>query len=280
MFIGSGKICQSRVVKKGDYYRLYCSMWTRDGGNRVIYSDDFGGSWNVLGTINDRPASGGDEPNVGELADGTIVLSSRKSGGRYFNIFTFSDQSYTKGKWGTAVSSNDVAKGLAFGSNSTNGEIYKVPVVRKSNDTKCDIMLQSIPTGSGRTDVAIYYKELEYKSDGTNKYTPTTMAQGWTKGKQVSTKSSCYSTMILQADGRIGFLFEEAPGDYSIVYIPYTIEEITNGVYTIDEEATSVDFMSSYANNSHSELIYDTFGRRVPKASKGIYIIDGKKVIY
>ena len=280
MFIGSGKICQSRVVKKGDYYRLYCSMWTRDGGNRVIYSDDFGGSWNVLGTINDRPASGGDEPKVEELADGTIVLSSRKSGGRYFNIFTFSDQSYTKGKWGTAVSSNDVAKGLAFGSNSTNGEIYKVPVVRKSNDTKCDIMLQSIPTGSGRTDVAIYYKELEYKSDGTNKYTPTTIAQGWTKGKQVSTKSSCYSTMILQADGRIGFLFEEAPGDYSIVYIPYTIEEITNGVYTIDEEATSVDFMSSYANNSHSALIYDTFGRRVPQASKGIYIIDGKKVIY
>ncbi len=43
MFIGSGKICQSSRIKVGKYYRLYCSMWTRDGGNRVLYSDDFGG---------------------------------------------------------------------------------------------------------------------------------------------------------------------------------------------------------------------------------------------
>ena len=91
MFIGSGKICQSRVVKKNEYYRLYCSMWTRDEGNRVIYSDDFGGTWNVLGTINDRPAAGGDEPKVEELPDGTVVLSSRKYSGRYFNLFTFDD---------------------------------------------------------------------------------------------------------------------------------------------------------------------------------------------
>ena len=278
MFIGSGKICQSRVVKKGDYYRLYCSMWTRDGGNRVIYSDDFGGTWNVLGTINDRPASGGDEPKVEELPDGTVVLSSRKGGGRYFNLFTFKDKSYTSGKWGTAVSSNDVANGLAFGGNSTNGEIYKIPVVRNSNDGKCDLMLQSIPTGSGRTDVAIYYKEMEYNADGTNKYTPTTIAQGWTKGKHVSTKSSCYSTMIMQADGRIGFLFEEAPGDYSIVYIPYTVEEITGGAYRIDETATGISTPES-SDTQHSTNVYDLLGRRVTKANRGIYIVNGEKII-
>ena len=278
MFIGSGKICQSRVVKKGDYYRLYCSMWTRDGGNRVIYSDDFGGTWNVLGTINDRPASGGDEPKVEELADGTVVLSSRKGGGRYFNLFTFSDKSYTSGKWGAAVASNNVANGLSFGGNSTNGEIYKIPVVRKRDDAKCDIMLQSIPTGSGRTDVAIYYKEMEYNADGSNKYTPTTIAQGWTKGKHVSTKSSCYSTMIMQADGRIGFLFEEAPGDYSIVYIPYTVEEITGGAYRIDETATGIENVSS-AVTSQQGVIYDLMGRKLDKADDhGIYIIDGNKV--
>ena len=278
MFIGSGKICQSRVVKKGDYYRLYCSMWTRDGGNRVIYSDDFGGTWNVLGTINDRPASGGDEPKVEELADGTVVLSSRKGGGRYFNLFTFSDKSYTSGKWSAAVASNNVANGLSFGGNSTNGEIYKIPVVRKRDDAKCDIMLQSIPTGSGRTDVAIYYKEMEYNADGSNKYTPTTIAQGWTKGKHVSTKSSCYSTMIMQADGRIGFLFEEAPGDYSIVYIPYTVEEITGGAYRIDETATGIENVSS-AVTSQQGVIYDLMGRKLDKAGDhGIYIIDGNKV--
>ena len=233
MFIGSGKVCQSRVVKKGDYYRLYCSMWTRDGGNRVIYSDDFGGSWNVLGTINDRPASGGDEPKVEELADGTVVLSSRKGGGRYFNIFTFADNTYTTGTWGTVASSNDVSGGLSFGGNSTNGEIYKVKAIRKSDGQICDIMLQSVPTGSGRTDVAIYYKEMEYNEDGTNKYTPETFSTGWTKGKHVSTKSSCYSTMIMQKDGRLAFFFEEAPGEFCMVYIPYTIEDVTGGAYSL-----------------------------------------------
>ncbi|MBO5699037.1 MAG: exo-alpha-sialidase [Bacteroidaceae bacterium] len=233
MFIGSGKVCQSRVVKKGAYYRLYCSMWTRDGGNRVIYSDDFGGSWNVLGTINDRPASGGDEPKVEELADGTVVLSSRKGGGRYFNIFTFADNTYTTGTWGTVASSNNVSGGLSFGGNSTNGEIYKVKAIRKSDGQICDIMLQSVPTGSGRTDVAVYYKEMEYNEDGTNKYTPETFSTGWTKGKHVSTKSSCYSTMIMQTDGRLAFLFEEEPGGYCIVYIPYTIEDVTGGAYSL-----------------------------------------------
>ena len=233
MFIGSGKICQSRVVKKGEYYRIYCSMWTRDGGNRVIYSDDFGGTWNVLGTIADRPASGGDEPKVEELPDGTVVLSSRKYNGRYFNLFKFDDDTYTTGKWGSVASSNDVTNGLSFGGNSTNGEIYKVKATRKSDGKACDIMFQSIPSGSGRDNVAVYYKEMEYKADGTNKYTPETFSQGWTKGKHVSYKSSCYSTMIAQADGRIAFLFEEEPGGYCIVYIPYTIEDLTGGNYTV-----------------------------------------------
>ncbi len=280
MFVASGRIMQSRITKVGEYYRLYCSMWTRDGGNRVIYSDDFGGSWNVLGKISDRPAPGGDEPKCEELPDGTVVLSSRKGSGRYFNLFTFTDNTYTTGKWGTAVASNDVAGGLAFGGNSTNGEIYKVKAVRKSDKQECDLMFQSIPTGNDRSNVAIYYKEMEYKTDGTNKYTPTTFSQGWTKGKHVSTKGSCYSTMILQADGRIAFLFEEEPGGYCIIYIPYTIEEITGGAYTIDTEATGIDPIHLSTEHAQPSAIYDLLGRRTAKAHEGIYIVDGKKVIY
>lgn len=234
MFIGSGKICQSRVVKKGKYYRLYCSMWTRDGGNRVIYSDDFGGSWQVLGSVSDRPAPYGDEPKCEELPDGSVVLSSRKHSGRYFNIFTFKDNTYTTGQWGTAASSNDIEGGLAFGGNSTNGEIMLVNAIRKSDGAKCDLMLQSVPKGNGRRDVSIYYKEMEYNADGTNKYTPTTFSQGWIMGIQASDCGSAYSTMTLQKDGRVGFLYEEEPGGYNIVYAPLTIEAITSGRYTID----------------------------------------------
>lgn len=240
MFIGSGKICQSRVVKKGDYYRLYCAMWTRDNGNRVIYSDDFGASWDILGTIADRPAPHGDEPKCEELPDGTVVLSSRKGSGRYFNLFTFNDNSYTSGTWGTAASSNDIPGGLSFGGNSTNGEIMFVKAIRKSDGTKCDLMLQSAPTGNGRSHVSIFYKEMQYNADGTNAYTPNTFSQGWTKGIQTSDCGSAYSTMTLQKDGRVGFLYEEEPGWYNIVYAPLSIEEITNGAYAIDYKGNSI----------------------------------------
>ena len=227
-FIGSGKICQSRVVKKGEYYRLYCALWTRDQGNRVIYSDDFGGTWNVLGTINDRPAPNGNEPKCEELPDGTVILSSRVGGGRYFNVFTFNDNTYTTGTWGEVANSTTVRDG----SGGTNGEIYKVKAIRKSDGQICDVMLQSVPAGSGRTNVTVWYKEMDY----TSRYTPATFAADWTVGKQVSQKGSAYSTMIMQADGRIGFFFEEEPSGYCMVYIPYSIEDLTGGLYKASAE--------------------------------------------
>ena len=287
LFIGAGKICQSRVVKKGDYYRLYCAVWNvtktqRQHHNYVIYSDDFGQTWNVLGNLgyNNCPSKYGNEPKCEELPDGTVVLSSRKNGGRYFNLFTFDDDSYTTGSWGTEASSNDITGGLSFGGNSTNGEIYKVAAIRNSDGAKCDIMFQSIPTGSDRSNVAIYYKEMVYNPNGTNKYTPTGFSQGWTKGKHVSTKGSCYSTMILQADGRIAFFFEEEPGGYTMVYIPYTIEELTGGAYSVDTDYVGIEEVES-APHSQSSAIYDLMGRKLDKATeRGIYIVEGKKVIF
>ena len=283
MFIGAGKICQSRVVKKGDYYRLYCSVWAvtksiRQHHNYVIYSDDFGQTWNLLGDLGyDNSASKwGNEPKCEELPDGTVVLSSRKGGGRYFNLFEFDDDTYTTGSWLGEVGSNEVQGGLSFGGNSTNGEIYKVTVIRNSDEEKCDLMLQSIPTGGGRTDVAIFYKEL----DAETTYTSTTISQGWTKGKHVSTKGSAYSTMILQADGRIAFFFEEEPSGYCMVYIPYTIEELTGGKYSLyvekeDEGTTSIELPKF----NEQVLIYNLMGCRVEKAEKGIYIVNGSKVV-
>ena len=247
LFIGAGKICQSRVVKKGEYYRLYCAVWNvtktqRQHHNYVIYSDDFGQTWNVLGDLGyeNSASKWGNEPKVEELPDGTVVLSSRKYNGRYFNLFTFADDTYTTGSWMGEVGSNEVTDGLSFGGNSTNGEIYKVKAVHKASGRICDLMFQSIPTGNDRSNVAIYYKEMEYNEDGTNKYTSTTFAQNWTKGIHVSTKGSCYSTMISQADGRIAFFFEEEPSGYCMVYIPYSIEELTGDAYSLYSVESSI----------------------------------------
>ena len=228
MFIGSGKICQSSRIKVGKYYRLYCSMWTRDGGNRVIYSDDFGGSWKVLGTIFDRPAPGGDEPKVEELPDGSVLLSSRCTG-RYFNIYTYTDVKKGEGSWGTVALSNASNNGVAAVGNSTNGEIMIVPVVRKADGVQTYLALQSVPFGpGGRKNVGIFYKELtDYATDFAS---PALFAANWDGSHQSSQMGSAYTTMTLQKNNTIGFLYEESTfaRDYTIVYKNYTIEHITD----------------------------------------------------
>lgn len=240
LFIGSGRIMQSRVVKKGDYYRLYAALWTKNGGNRVVYSDDFGETWNILGTVDDRPASNGDEPKCEELPDGTVVLSSRRGNGRFFNLFKFDNNTYTTGSWGT------VATGISNNDSGTNGEIYLLDnVMDKTTGERKTVMLQSVPLGSGRKNVAIWYKVIDPEAT----YTPATFAADWTLGKQVSFRNSAYSTMTLQKDNHIGFLFEEEPGGYCIIYTPLSIEDVTGGVYTLYSDENRLKVVTNYAKS-------------------------------
>lgn len=240
LFIGSGRIMQSRVVKKDLYYRLYAALWTKNQGNRVVYSDDFGETWHILGTVDDRPASGGDEPKCEELPNGTVVLSSRRGNGRFFNLFTFADNTYTTGTWGT------VATGISNNDSGTNGEIYSLNnVMDKTTGEQKTIMLQSVPLGSGRKNVAIWYKVI----DPATTYTPATFAADWTLGKQVSFRNSAYSTMTLQQDNRIGFLFEEEPGGYCIIYTPLSIEDVTGGTYTLYSDENRLAVVTNYAQS-------------------------------
>ena len=241
LFIGSGRIMQSRVVKKGDYYRLYAALWTKNQGNRVVYSDDFGETWNILGTVDDRPAINGDEPKCEELPNGTVVLSSRRGNGRrFFNLFTFADNTYTTGSWGS------VATGISNTDSGTNGEIYLLDnVMDKTTGERKTVMLQSVPLGSGRNNVSIWYKVI----DPAATYTPENFAAGWTLGKQVSFRGSAYSTMTLQQDNRIGFLFEEEPGSYCIIYTPLSIEDVTGGTYTLYSDENRLAVVTNYAQS-------------------------------
>ncbi len=242
MFIGSGRIMQSRIVKKDKYYRLYCSVLTRTqmgdkdvACNYVIYSDDFGENWAVLGAStldgNDSPCIDGDEPKAEELPNGDVILSSRKWYGRFFNVFRFKDihTNQEEGTWGTCVASHDVPGGIKVGANSCNGEIMLVDAVETATKRPVKLMLQSLPCGEGRVDVGFWYKEI--LPNGI--YSPRAFAHNWTKGLQVSKTTSAYSTMTLQKDGRIGFFWEEQSTDngYNMAYIPLTISEITGGQY-------------------------------------------------
>ena len=241
MFIGSGKIHQSRYVKVNDYYRLYCAVLLKNvngtNTNFVLYSDDFGGSWDVLGGVENAPVpSGGDEPKVEELPNGNIVISSRINGGRYFNIFTFADKAAATGSWGNMATSNSANGGVVAQGNSCNGEIMIVPVVRNEDKREMWLALQSLPFGNGRANVGIYYKEL---ASGSDYSTPANFAKDWDGRHQASFLASAYSTMCYQKDSTIAFLYEEdtygvnAHGGYNIMYKNYSIEQITNGRYSV-----------------------------------------------
>lgn len=260
MFVGSGRIFQSATTKVGDYYRIYCSVLYKDENgtnkNYVLYSDDFGGTWSALGGV-DAPAipSGADEPKTEELPDGSILCSSRMYGGRYYNIFHFTNSATAEGSWGSMATSNASNKGTAAEGNTCNGEVLIIPAKRKADGKKLYIMLQSVPLGSGRANVGIYYKELVSYADFS---TPANLAKNWTGKHQASYISSAYSTMTFQQDNHIGFLYEEDTHgkSYTIVYKNYSLEQITDSLYEYCPEAVNV--ADSITSNGLGDYI-DTF---------------------
>lgn len=257
-FVGSGKICQSRSVKVGKYYRLYCvGSSCRQGSNETanwaLYSDDFGKTWEFLGGCDVSPVPGGDEPKAEELPDGSILLSSRAYGGRNFNIFTFTNAGKAEGHWAKHAFSGKDNNGVMALANACNGEVMLVPVTRKADKKPMYLLLQSVPFGSGRTHVGIYYKELERESDYN---TPAAIAANWTGSYLCSRLSSAYSTMTWQHNNKLGFLYEEDThgtngGGYSIVYKNYTIEQLTGGAYKYRKEKKNSKL---YANSSHNRI--------------------------
>lgn len=281
-FVGSGKIHQSRYTKVGDYYRLYCagsSYNKTQTANWVLYSDDFGKTWDFLGGADVSPVPGGDEPKVEELPNGNLVISSRNGAGRYFNIFSFTDADKAEGKWATHALSSSANKGVTA-NNGCNGEIQMLPVVRKADNKKTWIALQSLPRGSGRTNVSIFYKDL---SETSSYDTPAHFAANWDGYHTVSKIGSAYSTMTLQSDKTIGFIYEEETfcgtggGGYTIAYKNYTVEDITNDLYTYDLEydpSTTILPLTVIAAEADDAQLTLTFNKAVTATTESVELCD------
>ena len=97
----------------------------------------------------------GDEPKCEELPDGRVVISSRAWGGRYFNIYEYTDMVSGAGAWGEAAGSGKRVNGCASLENACNGELLIVPAVRKADRKKVNLALQSVPLGPQRAIVGI-----------------------------------------------------------------------------------------------------------------------------
>ena len=135
-------------------------------GCLVVYSDDFGMTWQALGGPAARPtiAPYGDEAKIEELPDGNVLLSCRSkqtaTSGRLFNIYDYNTNS-----WGAMAVSNDPESGTYSEDCSCNGELLIVPAIRTSDGRQVHLALQSVPRGKGRQRVSIYYKELLDSND-------------------------------------------------------------------------------------------------------------------
>ena len=265
-FVGGGRIFQSRIVKVGEYYRLYAALAARPNGNRVVYSDDFGRTWKVLGAPTDKPVPNGDEPKCEELPDGRVIITSRTGGGRLMNIYTYSNTRTGAGRWETETKATMSGLSASPSSNATNGEMLIVPAKRKSDGKDMYVALQSVPTGGGRNNVGIFYKEL---ADITDIADLAAFTSDWNGFYQVSSTASAYSSIELQADDKIAFFYEETltkwgtkPNPVSTsfptgagthnfdgfenIYVPLELEMITGGKYSVCREVNRGEYLKTF----------------------------------
>lgn len=220
-FFSSGRICQSRRIKKGKYFRIYAGV-PCSGGGQVVYSDDFGRNWSCLGA----PVADADECKVEELPDGSVLLSSRIRGGkvgRMFTVFTYSGRGWQDGQWSSSV----VASGITAA--ACNGEVLLVPATYPRPDGNW-ILLQSVARSDKRENVSIYWKKLTPKDD----YRNPDYYNEWDGCMQVCQGSSCYSTMVADGRGNIAFMWEQNNiwrdwiESYDIMFRSIPLQEITD----------------------------------------------------
>lgn len=248
-FIGSGKLMQSKYVKVGEYYRVYAALSSQNSGgntrNWVLYSDDLGHTWQILGGQEGGVAvpTTGDEPKTEELPDGSVIFAGRnQSGNRNFNIFRYTNPAKGEGKWLGRVTT-DMGMGTI---NACDGEILIFPAIRKATGEKVYLALQSFPFGGGRNHVSIAYKPLDSAADFDQ---PSDFAT-WEGRFQVVNGPSVYSTMTYTADGKIGFFLEANPNGTSGMYCNLTVEQITEDAYEL-----STDPDNALANEMRDQMV-------------------------
>lgn len=145
--------------------------------NYVVYSDDNGITWNV----SERASVGGDEAKVVELHDGSILMSIRHKGKRWYNI------SHDGGiTWNDEVSEWSDMVGPAC-----NGDL-----IRYNTPEGKSVLLHSLPSGNERRDVCVYVSDDEGVT--------------WKHSKVVVPYWSAYSSLCVLPDNTIGLYVEEA----------------------------------------------------------------------
>ena len=306
IFITSGGLCQSRMYKGSEgFYRIYAAhpIRTKTLGNStsVIYSDDFGRTWHVLGAANGFPTGTVyEEGKVEEMPDGSVMLMVRDDNGaqdtskgkKNFNVFTFTDMEKGEGTWSTAVS------GITGMCGACNSAIRMVQAQRKSDGKLTQVLLVPLPFHTkwvrdlehnyGRKEVGFYYKEIDSRADYES---GEALANGWKRGYQVTDKNSAYTDLCVLSDGRLALFMEDngkqglgSDGNpqteaYDMIFRTLSLELVTNGEYALPAEENTSIYNSSPSQISPNA--YDLQGRRTPADSTEtkVFIANNRKYI-
>lgn len=265
LFPTSGRMCQSKIIKKGSNYRIYLGLCTTIGA-QIIYTDDLGTTWAVLGTagaqlVNTVSSYISDETKCAELPDGNVWISARYNNdckSRGFNIFSYNSD-FTSGSWATATTANCEATpnggGFKMSSSRTNGGIILLPARRVSDQKNVYIAVHTIPYGNSegkdrvqlginwkvlrdRNDFEVMKGDLDNQADAT--YPSSKLLTGWNNYTMSEASSyAAYSSIDDNGTTGIDILYEylptsttENPGKfYNQVYNTISLSTITGGKY-------------------------------------------------
>ncbi len=259
-FSGSGAALQKRdgtlvssfVNRQADNSQHFYFFMSKDGGE----------SWYVSGTSG---TSGADEPKSLERNNGDLAISVRSSGYNYYN-YTSDD-----GETWHLPSQTRFTSGIS--GNACDGEYMVWCSTLEGNPW--DIALQTLPNSPSRQNVSIALSTDEGATFGTP--------------KTICPRGSAYSAAVVLPDGTLGVYYEENGvfGGYTMRFVRFSLDWASNGKYKFTEDApfypikstngTSIENITDTTVNDGA--IYDLQGRKVEKPNKGIYIINGKKVL-
>ena len=260
-FSGSGAALQKRdgtlvssfVNRQADNSQHFYFFMSKDGGK----------SWYVSGTSG---TSGADEPKTLERNNGDLAISVRSSGYNYYN--------YTSDDGATWHMPSQTRFTTGISGNACDGEYMVWCSTVEGNPW--DIAFQTLPNSGSRQNVSIALSTDEGATFGTP--------------KTICPIGSAYSAAVVLPDGTLGVYYEENGvfGGFTMRFVRFSLDWASNGKYKFTENAPFYPIKSTnptaieevVGENGKVKAIYDLTGRRVDTPTKGIYIIDGKKIMF
>ena len=259
-FSGSGAALQKRdgtlvssfVNRQADNSQHFYFFMSKDGGK----------SWYVSGTSG---TSGADEPKTLERNNGDLAISVRSSGYNYYN--------YTSNDGETWHMPSQTRFTTGISGNACDGEYMVWCSTVEGNPW--NIAFQTLPNSGSRQNVSIALSTDEGATFGTP--------------KTICPIGSAYSAAVVLPDGTLGVYYEENGvfGGFTMRFVRFSLDWASNGAYKFTKETPFYPIKSTNptaieevkTENGEVKTIYDLQGRKVENPTKGLYIINGKKVL-